>query len=289
MAPRAMATGTVSFGLVAIPVKLYSARERSRSVRFNLLHEECGSRVKRKYYCPVDEEIVERDDLVKGYEFAKGQYVTFTKEELDALRPESTQSIDITEFVPVTEVDPIFYDKPYFLSPDKGGAKPYRLLVEAMRETERVAIARYAARGKMYLVLLRPMNGALVMQQLHYADEVRSVDLIELPEEAEVEDQEMTLARQLIDQIASDEFDPAEYEDEAKRELLEKIERKVEGEEITAAPEEEPKAQVIDLMSALKASLGEEGEEARRPPKRAARESKKEKKASGEGAAEGEG
>ena len=285
MAPRAMATGTVSFGLVAIPVKLYSARERSRDVRFNLLHEECGSRVKRKYYCPTCDEIVERDDLIKGYEFAKGQYVTFTGEELDALRPESTQSIDITEFVPVSEVDPIFYDKPYFLGPDKGGVKPYRLLMEAMRDTQRVAIARYAARGKLYLVLLRPMNGALVMQQLHYADEIRSADLIELPE-AEIEDQEMTLARQLIDQIASDDFDPADYEDEAKRELLEKIERKVEGEEITAAPEEEPKAQVIDLMSALKASLGEEGEEARKPPKRAAR---KEEKASGGETAEGEG
>lgn len=270
-----MATGTISFGLVAIPIKMFSTSERSSSVSFNMLHEKCGGRVKMQYHCPTDDEVVSRKDLIKGYEFSKDQYVTFTAEELETIESKATQTIDIAEFVPGSEVDPIYYDKSYFLGPNKGGEKPYRLLVEAMKETGRVAVARYAARGKMYLVLLRPMDGGLVMQQLYYADEVRSLEEIDLPE-SEVKEQELALARQLIDQISSDTFDPGQYEDEAKKQLLEMIEQKVEGKEITAAPAEEPKGQIIDLMSALKASLGE-GEEARKPPQRSARAASKSK------------
>ena len=285
MAPRAMATGTISFGLVAIPIKMFSTNESSTSVSFNMLHEKCGGRVKMQYFCPTDDEVVDRSDLVKGYEFAKDQYVTFTPEELKALESKATQTIDIAEFVPGSEVDPIYYDKSYFLGPNKGGEKPYRLLVEAMKDTGRVAVARYAARGKMYLVLLRPMDGGLVMQQLYYADEIRSLEELDLPD-AEVKDQELALARQLIEQISSDTFDPGQYEDEAKKQILEMIEQKVEGKEITAAPAEEPKAQVIDLMSALKASLGDGGK-ARKPPQRSARAAEKASKGSKKKAAAG--
>ena len=291
MAPRAMATGTISFGLVAIPIRMFSTAERSASVSFNMLHEKCGGRVKMQYYCPTDDEVVGRNDLVKGYELAKDQYVTFSAEELEALESKATQTIDIAEFVPASEVDPIFFDKSYFLGPNKGGEKPYRLLVEAMKETQRVAVARYAARGKMYLVLLRPMDDGLVMQQLYYADEVRSLEELDLPQ-AEVKEQELALARQLIEQISSDTFDPTQYEDAARKQMVEMIGQKVEGKEITAAPVEEPKGQIIDLMSALKASLGE-GEKARKPPQRAARAASKasssKKKAAAGGGKTGKG
>jgi DNA end-binding protein Ku len=256
MSLRPIASGTVSFGLVAIPVKLYSTAESAQAIRFNMLHEKCGSRVQYRYFCPTDDEFVERDELVKGYEFAKGQYVLFTPEELKAISPEPTNAVEILEFVPLDQVDPIYFEKSYFLGPDKGGARPYRLLVAAMRQTGRAALARYAARGKDYLVLVRPFEEGLIMQQLYYGNEVRSFS--EVPfDEAEIRDGELALAVQLVEQIASDEFDPMAYEDEVKKQVRELIERKVQGEEIVAAAPQEPKAQIIDLMDALKASLGE--------------------------------
>ena len=251
-----MASGTVSFGLVAIPVKLYSTAESAQTIRFNMIHEKCGTRVKYRYYCPTDEEFVERDELVKGYEFAKGQYVLFTPEELKAISPEPTNAVEILEFVPLELVDPIYYEKSYFLGPDKGGARPYRLLAEAMRETGRAALAQYAARGKDYLVLVRPFEGGLIMQQLYYGKEVRSFTEVPM-DEADIKDGELELAIQLVEQIATDEFDPLAREDQVKNQVRALIERKVEGEEIVAAAPEEPKAQIIDLMEALKASLGE--------------------------------
>ena len=254
MPARAIASATISFGLVSIPVKLYSATESAAAISFNWLHKKCGSRVKQQYVCPRDNETVSRDDLVKGYEFAKDRYVTFTAEELAALEEQATQAVDIAEFLPAQKVDPIYFDKPYYLAPDKGADKAYRLLAAAMRQSGRAALGRYAARGKQYLVLLRPLGDALVMQQLHHADEVRSIT--ELPiATGDVKDNELKLAMQLVDQISSDTFRPEAFEDEVRKRIRDLIQRKVEGEEISAAPPQAGKAQIIDLMEALKASI----------------------------------
>ena len=263
-----MASGTISFGLVAIPVKLYTTGESSAGVSFNQVHKKCGTRVQYRYYCPTDDELVGRDEIAKGYEFAKGQFVLFSDEELKALVPEPTNAIDIAEFVPLDRVDPIYFEKSYYLGPDKGGAKPYRLLAEAMKKSGQAALARYAARGKDYLVLLRPFAEGLIMQQLRYADEIRAFSDVPVGE-GEVKGNELDLALKLIDQIAEGEFRPERYEDVQRKRTWELINRKVEGEEIVAAPEEAPKAQIIDLMAALKASLGET--EDAKPAKRAAR------------------
>ena len=270
MSARPIATGTVSFGLVAIPIKMYSTAESTQTVRFNMVHEKCGTRVKYKYYCPTDDEIVERTDLIKGYQYTKGKFVLFSPEELKALMPEPTHAIEITEFVPAETVDPLYFDKSYFLGPDKGGARPYRLLAEAMRKTGRVALARYAARGKDYVVLVRPFEEGLVMQQLYYGEEVRGFDQVPL-EETSIKDSELELAVQLVEQIAKETFDPKAYRDEVRDQIWGLIESKIEGQEIVAAMPEEPKAQIIDLMEALKASLGEsegsEGTEQRKAAK----------------------
>jgi DNA end-binding protein Ku len=272
MAARAISTATISFGLVSIPVKLFPTADGGAGPGFHLLHR-CGTRLKQQYFCPKDERVVPREEIVKGHEFARGQYVLFTKEELEALEEEASRLIEITEFVPLEKVDPLYYEKAYYLGPDKGGDKPYRLLSHAMRETGRCALARYAARGKQYLVLLRPFEDGLVMQQLRYADEIRSFAEVERAE-ASVGDAELALARQLVEQIAADEFHPERYEDAVKKRLEEVIAQKVEGEEVTFAPAAQPRAQVIDLMEALRASL-EPGKAAgapagRKGPRRAA-------------------
>jgi DNA end-binding protein Ku len=245
----------VSFGLVTIPVKLYSTGETAVGIQLNMLHRKCGSRLKQQYVCPVDDVVVGRDEMVKGYEYAKGQYVLFTEDEIKALSREATNAMEITEFVPLEQVDPIYFEKSYYLGPDKGGERPYRLLAEAMRQTSRAALARYAARGKDYLVLLRPFEEGLIMQQLRYHDELRPFSEVPIGD-AEVREPELKLARQIIDQIANDRFEPAAYEDEVRKQTMDMIEKKVSGQEITAAPVEAPKAQIIDLMAALKASLG---------------------------------
>ena len=256
---RPISGGTISFGLVSIPVKLYSATETANAVSFNMLHAECGSRLKQQYVCARDGQIVPRDQMVKGYEFAKDQYVTFTTDELKAMEEKATQTIEIAEFVPVDRIDPVYYDKAYYLSPEKGGEKAYRLLAEVMRETGRAAIARYAARGKQYIVMLRPSEGAqggvgIVMQNLLYADEVRSFGEVPIAD-ATVREGELALAKQLVDQIASETFNPAAYKDEVRERSQADIQRKVDGQEI-ASPEPSPEpARVIDLMEALKASL----------------------------------
>ena len=250
----------ISFGLVSIPVKLYSTGESAAGIQFNMLHKKCGSRLRQQYFCPVDNEVVGREDMVKGYEYSKNQYVLFTEEELKALIPEPTNAVEITEFVPLERVDPVYYEKSYYLGPDKGGDRPYRLLAEAMKRTGRAALARYSARGKDQFVLLRPFETGLVMQQLRYADELRSFDEVPVGP-AEVKEPEIKLAIQLIEQIATDAFKPEEYEDKQRLQVRSLIERKVQGEEITAAPVEAPKAQVIDLMAALKASLAAAGKE----------------------------
>src|SRR6266704_3955946 len=281
MAARSIASLTVSFGLVSIPVKLYSATEASRAISFNLLHKTCGSRLKQQYICIKEEVPVAREDMVKGYEFAKDQYVVFSPEELKAMEEAGTHMAEITEFVPIEAVDPVYFDKAYYLAPDKGGAKPFALLASALRESNRCALGRWAARGKQYIVMIRPVEDGLVMQQLLYAGEVRSIKDLEIPK-TEVKDAELKLAKQLIEQQASDKFDPTTYTNEVAARIEAAVQKKVEGQEITMAEEPEGGAQVIDLMEALRASLDKKAgatsksaqpaqeAEARKPPKHAA-------------------
>ena len=289
MAARSIGSLTVSFGLVAIPVKLYSATQPAGAISFNLLHKApCGSRLKQQYICAKEEEVVPREDIVKGYEFAKDQYVIFTPEELKALEEAGSHAVEITEFVPVESVDPVYFDKAYYLAPDKGGAKPYALLTKALREAKRCALGRWAARGKQYVVIVRPVEDALVMQQLLYAAEVRPVSELEIPK-TDVKDAELKLARQLIEQQASEGFDPTAYQDEVKARIEAAVQKKVEGQEIAIAEEAPAQgAQVIDLMEALRASLQKrapaaaavEPAKARKEPKRVAQAAAPAKKAS---------
>jgi DNA end-binding protein Ku len=253
--PRAIATGQIAFGLVSIPVKLFSAAESSEKISFNQLHEECGSRIQQQLFCPKDERVVERSEIVKGYEFSKGQYVLFSDEELKAMEEKATQQIDITEFVKSDQIDPIYFSKAFYLGPDKGAARAYTLLAKALEETGRWAVAKYAARGKGYLVVIRPLDNGLVMQQLYYPSEIRSMSELDLGDGA-VKESELKMAVQLAEMSASDAFHPENYHDEVKERVRGLIQRKVEGEEITSALVEEPRAQVIDLMEALRKSLG---------------------------------
>ncbi|MGD0993760.1 MAG: Ku protein [Gemmatimonadales bacterium] len=274
MSARPIGSATIAFGLVSVPIKLYSASESSAAVTFNWLHKKDGSRLKQQYVCAQDGEKVEKDDMVKGYEFAKGQYVLFTPEELKTMEEKSTGAIDIGEFVPAEQVDRLWLEKAYFLGPDKGGERAYKLLAAALKATNRAALGQYAARGKQYLVMVRPMGDGLVMEQLHYSDEIRSIKDVDIPE-GEVKKAELALAVQLIEQAASEEFKPEAYEDNVKKRMLESIQLKVEGHEITAEPTAAPETQIIDLMEALKQSLAQGGKageaEERKPAKRAPR------------------
>ena len=254
MAARSIASLTVSFGLVSIPVKLYSATEASKAISFNLLHKGCGSRLKQQYLCLKEEIPVAREDMVKGYEFAKDQYVTFTPDELKAMEETGTHMAEITEFVPLESVDPVYFDKAYYLAPDKGGAKPYALLASALRESKRCALGRWAARGKQYIVMIRPVDDGLVMQQLLYAGEVRAMKDLDIPK-TEVKPAELKLAQQLIEQQTSETFDPSAYTDDVAARIEAAVQRKVDGQEVTMAEAPEGGAQVIDLMEALRASL----------------------------------
>jgi DNA end-binding protein Ku len=271
MPARPIASATVSFGLVSLPVQLYSASESKAAIAFNWLHKKCGSRLKQQYVCSKDGEKVENDDRVRGYEFEKGRYVQFTEEEYKALLEQKTERIDVMEFVPLKKVDRVFVDKVYYLGPDKGGERAYKLLAAALDETGRAAVGQYAARGKQYLVLVRPQDGRLVMEQLHYHDEVRPATDVPIGD-TEIKKNELTLAVQLIDQLKTDEFHPEAYKDNVRIRMQQQIERKVEGQEITEEPAEAPKTQIIDLMEALKASLAKGKTAAaagRKPAKRA--------------------
>ncbi len=265
MAAHSIGSATIAFGLVSVPIKLYSTGEPAASISFNWLHKQCGSRLKQQYMCSKDGEKVEKDEMIKGYEFSKGQYVTFTPEELKTLEEKGTGSIDVTEFVDAALVDRLYADKSYFLGPDKGGERAYKLLGEALKKTGRVAIGQYAARGKQYLIMIRPLDGGLVLEQLRYANEVRSIADVGLPK-TEVKKAELDLALQLINQAVSDAFRPEAYEDNARKRIKEQIDRKVEGQEILEEPEEAPKTQIIDLMEALKASLARGGAKGERKP-----------------------
>jgi DNA end-binding protein Ku len=255
MAARSIGSLTISFGLVAIPVKLFSATQSGSSISFNLLHKTCGSRLKQQYICAKEGVLVERDDMVKGYEFAKDQYVQFKPEEIKALEEVGTHSIEISEFVPIEAIDPVYFDKTYYLSPDKGGNKPYALLNEAMKEAKLVAVGRWASRGKAYIVALRPVGEVLTMQQLHFATDVRPSSEVDIPK-TDVKPAEMKLARQLIDSQTSATFDPAAYKDEVRERIQTEIDKKVQGQEISVSEvQPETGGKVIDLMEALRASL----------------------------------
>jgi DNA end-binding protein Ku len=289
MPARATASGTIAFGLVSIPVKLYAAT-RPQTVRFNLLDRRDHSRVKQQYLNAATGEAVERGDMVKGYEYARGQYVVMTDEELRALEHKTDNAIEIEEFVPIEKVDPLYFERAQLLGPDKGGQKAYRLLHEAMTAMGRVAVGRHATRGREQLVLIRPMDRGLVLHGLYYADEVRSFDDVELGDDVKIKPGELDLARQLVDQLSHDAFEPGKYEDEYRRAVLAAVERKAAGEEIVAPPKEEAREQIIDLVAALKKSLagrpaaagaGRKAARARKPAKAKGRTGGSRSKAAG--------
>ncbi len=276
---RSIASLTISFGLVAIPVKLYSATASSERIAFNLLHEKDGSRLKQQYVCLAEGKVVDRAEIVKGYEFAKDQYVMFSPAEIKALEEAGSPAIDIEEFVPLESVDPIYFDRTYYLTPDRGGPKPYTLLVTALRETKRCAIGRWAARGREHIVVIRAIDAGLAMHQLHFQAEVRTIASLGL-ESAQVTDAELKLARQLIEQQTAKRFDAASYVDEFRGRVEAAIQKKVEGKEISLSekPAAAPSRNVIDLMEVLRASIAARESrstdlKARKPPKRAAKSS----------------
>jgi DNA end-binding protein Ku len=253
--PRAIWSGAISFGLVNIPVKLYSAVSR-KTVRFHQIDAESGGRVRQKRV-GADGEEVAYEQIVKGYEIGPDRYVTITPEELESLEPQKTRTIDIEDFVDLEDIDPMFYDHPYYLAPDTGAAKAYRLLVDAMEDSGKVAIARVVLRSKEHLVAIRPRSGVLAMETMLFADEVISPDsLDELSGDGEVatSDRELTMAKQLIDSLTS-EFEPEKYRDEYRERVLDLIERKAQGETVVIEAPDEAPAKVPDLMAALEASI----------------------------------
>jgi len=258
MPPHALGSGTISFGLVSIPIKLYTATSAG-NVSFNLLHAKCGSRIKQQTFCPVCNETVERGGLVKGYEFAKDQYVQFTDEELKALEGEASRMIDIAEFVPLAQVDPIYFEKTYYLGPDKGGEKAYRLLADAMKAAGRVALAKFVMRGKENVVLIRASQEGLMLHTMYFADEIRDFGEVDKGEDAKVKPGELELAHRLVKELSSESFRPQNYADEYRTRVLEVVESKVEGKEVTSLAPQAQRTQVIDLMDALKQSLGKRG------------------------------
>jgi DNA end-binding protein Ku len=264
MPARSIGTATISFGLVSIPTKLYTTNETGSDIHFNMLHDADGARLKQQYICTQCNEIVDREHTVKGYEHAKGQYVVFSADELKALDAVATQAIAIEEFVPAQAVDPLWVEKSYYLGPDKGGERAYKLIHDAMIETGLVGIASYSARGKQYIVSLRPFNDGLIMHQLRYAEEVKPWAEVPLPDLPELKPAELGLAKQIIQQIAHETFAPERYKDDVQARMRDLIAQKVEGQEITMTPDA-PAGKVIDLMEALKASLGMSKDAERKP------------------------
>ncbi len=249
-----MASGTISFGLVNIPVKVYSASESSGRISFNQLHAEKKTRLKQQMYDPATGEIVPKDQIVKGFEYAKDQYVVVSDDELERLELATSRSLDISEFVPLETVDPLYFESGYYLGPDKGADRAFKLLVAALNDMKHAAVARYVTRGRQNLILLRPLNNGLVMQQLRYADEVRSQDEVPIPD-ATITEPELNLARQFISQLAHAKFDAKKYRDDYREKLKDLLDKKVKGEPVDLTPQPEPMAKVVDLMEALKASL----------------------------------
>jgi DNA end-binding protein Ku len=274
MALRPLRNATISFGLVSIPVRFYTAT-KSEDIHFNLLHASCGTRVNRKWWCPHHEKIVDSDELIRGYAVTKNKYVTFSDEEMEVLETDDNRALDITEFVDINEIDPVFYEKAYFLGPAPGGGKTYKLLASAMKDQNKVAVARWVAAGKEHLVVIRPYENGLILHTMFYADEVRDFGAVDL-ESAKISDKEVNLAEMLINELTEEKFNPMAFKDEYRERLLERIKEKARGKTIVAEEreEEETGGEVVDIMEALRRSL-EKGKapaapaRARRAPKRA--------------------
>jgi DNA end-binding protein Ku len=267
--PRSIWSGAISFGLVNVPVKVYSAVS-PKTVRFHQLDSKTGSRISQRRVNPLTGEEVPYEDLVKGFELTRDRYVVIKPEELDAIAPEKSRTIDIEDFVDLSDIDPVYYSHPYWLAPDKGAAKAYGLLLQAMKESGKVAIARVVLRNKEHLVALRPADGALMMETMNFHDEVvPAEDLDELlaAAEADASDREIGMAKQLIDSLTTA-FEPQRYHDEYREKVLELIERKAKGEEIAVQPEAAAPARVPDLMAALEASLAAVKSDAAPAPKK---------------------
>lgn len=277
MPPRSIGSGAISFGLVSIPVRLYVAAS-SQAPSFNLLHEKCGTRIRQQRFCPSCESVVEREELIRGYEFAKDQYVTVTDDELKALEGEASDAIQISEFVPLAKVDPVYFEKSYYLGPDKGGEKAYRLLADTMAQVGKVALATFVMRGKENLVIVRSAQNGLLMHTMYFADEVRNFDEVPKGESAKISAAETDLAVRLIQELSNEEFEPGKYQDEYAQRVLNLVHKKAEGKEITLAQPQPKRGQVIDLMEALKGSLGQTTRQKKPPVRAKAAESEKPRK-----------
>ena len=268
MPPRPIGSGAISFGLVSIPVKLYVAAS-SEAPSFNLLHAKCGNRIRQQRFCPACNAVVERDDLIRGYEFSKDQYVRISDEELKALEGEASEAIQIAEFVPLAKVDPVYFERSYYLGPDKGGEKAYRLLADTMTQVGKVALATFVLRGKENLVIVRSAQNGLMMHTMYFANEVRSFDEIPKGESAKISSTENELAVRLIQELSSEQFEPEKYGDEYAQRVMNLVSKKAEGQEITLAQPQPQRGQVIDLMAALKGSLGQPLTRQKKPAVRA--------------------
>ena len=268
MPPRSIGSGAISFGLVSIPVKLYLAAS-SEAPSFNLLHARCGNRIRQQRFCPACNTVVEREDLIRGYEVSKDQYIQVTDEELKALEGEASEEIEIAEFVPLAKVDPIYFERSYYLGPDRGGEKAYRLLADTMAQVGKVALAKFVLRGKENLVIVRSARNGLVLHTMYFADEVRSFDEIAKGESAKISEAESQLAVRLIEGLSTGDFEPDKYEDEYSQRVLDLVDKKAEGQKITLAKPQARRGQVIDLMAALKESLGKKAPKQKKPAVRA--------------------
>ncbi|HJQ40659.1 MAG TPA: Ku protein [Thermoanaerobaculia bacterium] len=275
MALRPLRNATISFGLVNIPVRFYTAT-KSEDVSFNLLHKDCGSRVNRKWWCPQHDEAITYDDMMRGYAIAKNRYVTFSDEEIEALESDDNRALEITAFVPLDEIDPVFFEKAYYLGPSPGGGKTYKLLAEAMKKQGKVAVARWVSGGREHLVILRPFENGLVLHTMYYADEVRDFGAIDVEEGSQPRDKEVALAEMLINELSEESFDPLAYKDEYRERLMERIQSKAEGETIVSeSPEETGPAEVVDIMEALRRSLEGNAKAPKRPKRAAAKAPRK--------------
>ena len=255
MALRPLRNATITFGLVSIPVRFFTAT-KSEDIHFHLLHESCGTRVNRKWWCPYHEKIVSSDELIRGYEVGKKKYVTFTDEEMEALETDDNRALDIVEFVDLKEIDPVFFEKAYFLGPAAGGGKTYNLLATAMRKQNKVGVARWVSAGKEHLVVVRPFEEGLILHTMYYADEVRDFGAIDI-ERFSVREKEVQMAEMLIDQLTEKKFDPMQFHDDYRNRLVSRIKAKSQGKAIAAPEREEEKGgEVVDIMEALRRSLG---------------------------------
>jgi DNA end-binding protein Ku len=274
MALRPLRNAMISFGLVSIPVRFYTAT-KSEDIHFNLLHASCGTRVNRKWWCPHHEKIVDSDELIRGYAVTKNKYVTFSDEEIEVLETDDNRALDITEFVDMSEIDPVFYEKAYFLGPAPGGGKTYKLLATAMKDQNKVAVARWVAAGKEHIVVIRPYENGLILHTMFYADEVRDFGAMDI-ESAKISDKEVSLAEMLINELTEEKFNPMAFKDEYRERLLERIREKARGKTIVSEEREEEEkggGEVVDIMEALRRSLEKRPAAAparsRRAPKRA--------------------